>query len=253
MTPNGNRIVFSLSSGKRPSDIWVIDISEDWIKKYSESLPEGLTGDDLVDPEVYEFTSFDGLKVPYILYVPKGMEAENLPAMISIHGGPEGQSRPVLMGNEFLQYMINQGIAVVQPNVRGSTGYGKYYCHLDDVEKRLDSVKDIEYLVKHLIENNIAQREKIGVMGTSYGGFMTLSCAARYPELFCCAVDTVGMYNLVTFLENTSAYRRPHRESEYGNLLEHREILYNVSPVAMVDNVKGRLWLFMGKMTPEFL
>ena len=82
------------------------------------------------------------------------------------------------------------------------------------MEKRLDSVKDIEALVGHLVGSGIADRSRIGVMGTSYGGFMTLSCAARYPELWCCAVCTVGMFNLVTFLENTASYRRPHRESE---------------------------------------
>ena len=250
-SPDGKKIVFSLSSGKRPSDIWIIDIEDDHLNKYSNSLAELLTPDDLIEPELHDFTSFDGLKVPYLLYIPKGKKAENLPVMISIHGGPEGQSRPGLSGNEFLQFMVSQGIAVIQPNVRGSIGYGKHYSHLDDVEKRLDSVKDIEALVNHLVEENIAHKEKIAVMGGSYGGFMTLSCVARYPDLFCCAVDTVGMFNLVTFLENTSAYRRPHRESEYGSLENHRDILYNVSPVAMVDNIKGPLMIIHGKNDPR--
>ena len=191
------------------------------------------------------------LEVPYFLYVPKGKQLHDLSVMISIHGGPEGQSRPNLSGKEFLQYIVSQGIAVVEPNVRGSIGYGKMYSHLDDVEKRLDSVKDIESLVKHLIDTGIANAKRISVMGTSYGGFMTLSCAARYPELWCCAVCTVGMFNLVTFLENTAPYRRPHRESEYGTLAHDRETLFNVSPVAAVDGIRGPLMIIHGRNDPR--
>ncbi|MBR0140105.1 MAG: S9 family peptidase, partial [Firmicutes bacterium] len=140
---------------------------------------------------------------------------------------------------------------IVEPNVRGSSGYGKTYCHLDDVEKRLDSVKDIKALDDHLIEQGIADRDRIAVMGTSYGGFMTLNCAARYPELWCCCVATVGMFNLVTFLENTSPFRRSNREQEYGSLEKHRDILYNVSPAAKVDDIVGPLLIIHGKNDPR--
>lgn len=249
--PEGLCLAFTATSGKRPQDVWVLDMRKDSLRRLSCSMAEGLTADDLTEPTKHSFKSFDGLEVPYFLYVPHGCEPKNLPVMVSIHGGPEGQSRPGLTGKELLQYYVSQGIAVVEPNVRGSTGYGKRYSHLDDVEKRLDSVKDIEALVKHLVETGVADKNRIGVMGASYGGFMTLSCASRYPELWCCAVCTVGMFNLVTFLENTAPYRRPHRESEYGTLAHDRETLFNVSPVAAVDGIRGPLMVIHGQNDPR--
>jgi dipeptidyl aminopeptidase/acylaminoacyl peptidase len=153
--------------------------------------------------------------------------------------------------NDFIQHLVSEGIAVVAPNVRGSTGYGKTYTHLDDVEKRLDSVRDIDSLVSHLVSAGIAHKDKLAVMGTSYGGFMTLSCAARYPDLWACAIDTVGMYNLVTFLENTAPYRRPHRESEYGSLEKHRELLERVSPAAKIHNITAPIMIIQGRNDPR--
>lgn len=249
--PSGLKLAFTVSSGTRAQDVWVLDMEADAIKRISSCMDDGIDNNDFVEPNLHSFKSFDGLEVPYFIYVPKGKQLRDLPIMISIHGGPEGQSRPNLSGKEFLQYIVSQGIAVVEPNVRGSIGYGKAYSHLDDVEKRLDSVKDIEFLVKHLIDTGIANAKRISVMGTSYGGFMTLSCAARYPELWCCAVCTVGMFNLVTFLENTAPYRRPHRESEYGTLAHDRETLFNVSPVAAVDGIRGPLMIIHGRNDPR--
>lgn len=249
--PSGLKLAFTVSSGTRAQDVWVLDMEADAIRRISSCMDDGMDNNDFIEPDIHSFKSFDGLEVPYFIYVPKGKQLHDLSVMISIHGGPEGQSRPNLSGKEFLQYIVSQGIAVVEPNVRGSIGYGKAYSHLDDVEKRLDSVKDIEFLVKHLIDTGIANAKRISVMGTSYGGFMTLSCAARYPELWCCAVCTVGMFNLVTFLENTAPYRRPHRESEYGTLAHDRETLFNVSPVAAVDGIRGPLMIIHGRNDPR--
>ena len=181
--------------------------------------------------------------------MPYGIEARNLPVVIEIHGGPEGQEVPSFNG--FIQYLLSEGIAVVAPNVRGSTGYGKIYTHLDDVEKRLDSVRDIDSLVTHLIESGTADKNKLAVSGTSYGGFMTLSCASRYPHLWACAIDTVGMYDLVTFLENTADYRRAHRESEYGSLEKHYDILKAVSPAAKISDISAPIMIIQGRNDPR--
>ena len=116
------------------------------------------------------------------------------------------------------------------PNVRGSVGYGKSYHHLDDVEKRMDSVRDIDNLVKHLVACGQADPQRIAVMGGSYGGFMTLASITEYPDLWAAAIDIVGISNFETFLTNTAEYRRAHRESEYGSLAHHRDILRQVSP-----------------------
>ncbi len=247
--PDSYKLLFSAESGRNPLGIWMMDLDDGVCRRLSEQqvLSEDL--DVLVEPELHTYRSFDGLVVPYWLYVPNGAEKKNLPVIIEIHGGPEGQEVPSF--EPFIQYLVSEGIAVVAPNVRGSSGYGKKYSHLDDVEKRLDSVKDIESLVEHLILEGIADAGRIGVSGTSYGGFMTLSCAARYPKLWACAVDTVGMYDLVTFLENTADYRRPHRESEYGTLAHHRELLREVSPVSKIKDIVAPIMIVQGKNDPR--
>lgn len=245
----GHKILFTLSSGKRPEGIWLLDIDADFVGKISENNMSTEDESFLVEPELKRFTSFDGLTVPYWLYVPYGRTNEKFPVVIDIHGGPESQTKPEF--KQFTQYLISEGIAVVAPNIRGSIGYGKIYTHLDDVEKRLDSVRDIEALVAHLISSGIAQKGKLAVMGSSYGGFMTLSCAARYPDLWACAIDTVGMYDLVTFLENTAEYRRAHRESEYGTLEKHYDILKSVSPAAKIADIIAPIMIIQGRNDPR--
>lgn len=248
-SPRGHKLLFTLGSGKRPESIWLLDLDEERMERL---FPSAVAAEDealLVEPLPGSFQSFDGLTVPYWLYVPAGKKAENLPVVVEIHGGPEGQEMPDF--SVYIQYLVSEGIAVVAPNVRGSTGYGKVYTHLDDVEKRLDSVRDIDSLVKHLIAEGIAHPEKLAVTGMSYGGFMTLSCAARYPDLWACAIDTVGMYDLVTFLENTAEYRRSHRESEYGSLKMHREILKQVSPAAKFGDIAAPMMIVQGKNDPR--
>lgn len=249
-SPEGHKLLFTLTASSIPSSLWLFDLEEEWMGKLTSPDMAGLTRNDFVEPTLHRFESFDGLSVPYFLYRPKGMTGP-LPVMIDIHGGPEGQSRPGIAYKELLHYMVASGLAVVEPNVRGSTGYGKTYEHLDDVEKRLDSVQDMASLIDDLISKGIADPKRIGVMGASYGGFMTLSAAARMPDKLCCAVCTVGMFNLVTFLENTADYRRAHREQEYGSLANHRDVLFHVSPIAKVDQIKGPLMIIHGKNDPR--
>ncbi len=250
-SPVGHRLAFSITSGRRPEELWLLNLDTESLFRLTddEVVSPEQQGNNYVEPVLRHFNSFDGLKVPYWLYVPTGREARDLPVLIKIHGGPEGQERPGF--NEVLQYLLSEGIAVVAPNVRGSNGYGKTYLQLDDVEKRLDSVRDIDSLVQHLIADGIADRTHIGVAGTSYGGFMTLSCAARYPHLWACAVDTVGMYNLVTFLENTADYRRAHRESEYGTLASDRETLLAVSPASKIEQITAPIMIIQGRNDPR--
>ena len=249
-SPEGYKLLFTVTASTIPSSLWLYDLDKEWMGRLASPDMAGLSRHDFVEPTLHRFDSFDGLSVPYFLYKPKGATGP-MPLMIDIHGGPEGQSRPGIAYKELLHYMVASGLAVVEPNVRGSTGYGKAYEHLDDVEKRLDSVKDIASLIDDLVAKGIADPKRIGVMGASYGGFMTLSAAARMPEKLACAVCTVGMFNLVTFLENTADYRRAHREQEYGSLAKHRDILFHVSPVAKVDQIKGPLMIIHGKNDPR--
>ena len=248
-SPTGHQLLFSLTSGQRLQNIWLLDLDAESLRRVTDGQLDGIAQSELIEPQLHHYASFDGLSVPFWLYTPHGKPAENLPVVIEIHGGPEGQELPAY--DAFLQYLTARGIAVVAPNIRGSVGYGKTYHHLDDVEKRLDSVRDIEALVAHLISSGIAHRESIAVTGASYGGFMALSCAARLPGLWACAVDMVGMYNLESFLENTAPYRRAHREAEYGSLEHHRDILREVSPIQKSDAITAPLMVVHGANDPR--
>lgn len=245
----GHKLLFTLTTGSMPSNLWLLDMDAQTLARVTTSAMDGIDPDELVDPELCHYTSFDGLTVPYWYYKAPGQQSGPRAVLIDIHGGPEGQERPMFAA--LTEYLVSQGISIVAPNVRGSVGYGKTYTHLDDVEKRLDSVHDIDSLVSHLVETGVADKSRIAVMGGSYGGFMTLSCVARYPDLWAAGIDVVGMTNLVTFLENTSEYRRSHRESEYGTLAHDRETLYNVSPIAKVDDIKAPLMVIHGANDPR--
>ncbi len=244
----GHKLLFGSMSVKRPGNVWLLDLDTDSCRRLTETVFDGITADDLVEPELRRFNSFDGLSVPYWLYK-KSTTPDNAPVIVEIHGGPEGQELPLY--SALLMYLVNEGFIIVAPNVRGSVGYGKAYTHLDDIEKRLDSVKDIGSLVEHLIKSGIGQPGKFSVMGGSYGGYMTLASITEFPELFSAAVDTVGMSDLETFLENTAEYRRAHRESEYGSLAKHRHVLRAVSPIHKVNEIVTPLMVIHGENDPR--
>ena len=248
-SPEGHKLLFSFSSGRRPTGLWVLDLDADSVYAVTDSAVGGIAPEEMAEPELGEFHSFDGLRVPYWLYRAPGGKAEPGPVVLEIHGGPEGQEFP--MYSPLIQYLVGQGFCVVAPNIRGSVGYGKKYHHLDDVEKRLDSVHDVACLVQHLVDERIADPKRIAVMGASYGGYMTLACITNYPKLWAAAVDTVGMSDLETFLENTAEYRRSHRESEYGSLAKHRDVLRRVSPIHKVDQIVAPLMVIHGANDPR--
>lgn len=243
-----NRLLFSLTSGKRPHNIWMLNMHSDSLMRITQSEIEGISSEDLIEPTLHSYKSFDGLEVPFWYF--KSSKAEGIgPVIIDIHGGPAGQKRPNFKA--LTQYLISQGFSIIGPNVRGSKGYGKEYTHLDDVEKRLDSVKDIESLVRHLIEEGFAKKGKIAVMGGSYGGYMTLASLTEYPDLWAAGIDIVGISNFETFLENTAEYRRGHRESEYGSLEHHRDLLRSISPIHKVDKITAPLMVIHGANDPR--
>ena len=248
-SPNGHKLLFSFTSGRRPTGLWILDLDEDSIYAVTDSAIEGILPEEMAEPELRDFNSYDGLRVPYWYYRAPGSPNKPGPVVLEIHGGPEGQEFP--MYTPLIQYLVGQGFNVVAPNIRGSVGYGKKYHHLDDVEKRLDSVHDVACLVQHLIDTGIADPKFIAVMGASYGGYMTLASITNYPDLWAAAVDTVGMSDLETFLENTAEYRRSHRESEYGTLAHDRETLRRVSPIHKVDQITAPLMVIHGANDPR--
>jgi dipeptidyl aminopeptidase/acylaminoacyl peptidase len=209
------------------------------------ALPESA----FVTPQLVRYPAFDGRQIPSYLFLPRGVAAGRLPAVVHVHGGPEGQARPHF--DPVWQYLAASGYAVVVPNVRGSTGYGYEYQSLDDVRLRMDSVADLAATVRWLDEEGIADPRRIAVMGGSYGGFMVLAALTTYPDLWAAGVDIVGIANFVTFLENTGPWRRKLREPEYGSLENDREFLESISPIHHVDAITAALFVVHGANDPR--
>ena len=246
-SPVGHKLLFTFSSGSRPTGLWVLDLDGDAVYALTDSEVSGEIRDKLSDPEARSYTSFDGLRISYLLY--RANQNPDNPTVIQIHGGPESQEFP--MYDPLIQYLVGQGFNVAAPNIRGSIGYGKTFHHLDDVEKRLDSIRDIACLAEHLMEAGIVRPGKLGIMGGSYGGYATLCAIAHYPELWSAAIDVVGMSNLETFLENTAPYRRAHREGEYGSLANHRDVLRKASPIHVAHQITAPLMVIHGANDPR--
>ncbi len=242
-SPDGNRLAFTLTGPDRNPDIWIVDLPDGEPCRLTRSSTAGIPPRTFRRPKVVRYSSFDGLEIPALFYEP---DTENAPVVVNVHGGPESQSRPLFA--PVTQYLLHQGYAVFTPNVRGSTGYGKTYTHLDDVYLRMDSVKDLAHAAHWLREQG---HERIAVMGGSYGGFMVLAVLTEYPELWTAGVDIVGIANLVTFLENTGSYRRALREPEYGSLERDREFLESISPIHKAERIRAPLMVIHGKNDPR--
>lgn len=241
--------VLSVGDSCHTTDIWMYSIVEQKCWQITHS-PQGVPSEELVEPKLIRFKSFDGLSVPAFIYMPKNIDInEKIPVIINIHGGPESQYKPSLA--LLSQFFVYQGYAVIAPNVRGSSGYGKRYLALDDIEKRLDSVHDLASLHDYIKTIPELDSKRVVLMGGSYGGYMTLAGLAFYPELWVGGVDIVGISNFITFLENTAPYRRVLREAEYGSLDKHKDLLYSISPINHIENVKAPLLVIHGANDPR--
>src|SRR5215217_6147447 len=172
-SPDGGRLAFTLTGPSRNPDVWVVDLPDGEPRQLTRSSTAGIPPRTFRRPEVVRYPTFDGLEIPALFYEPDAKEA---PVVVNVHGGPESQSRPLF--TPVAQYLLGRGYTVFAPNVRGSTGYGKAYTHLDDVYLRMDSVKDLAHAVRWLRDRG---HERIAVMGGSYGGFMVLAALTGYP------------------------------------------------------------------------
>ncbi len=243
---DGARLAFQLETPSGGADVWTYDRAAAACGRVTFSDRAGLPAHAFVEPELVDYGTFDGRRIPAWWYRPA--TAPPYPAVLYLHGGPEGQTRPVC--NPVLQFLVNHGYAVLAPNVRGSTGYGTDYCHLDDKRLRLDSVEDAHRAVPWLTDHG-ADPARIACYGGSYGGFMVLSLVTRYPEVWAAGVEFVGIANFVTFLEHTGAYRRKLREAEYGSLEEDGDFLREISPVHRVDQVQCPMFIVQGATDPR--
>jgi dipeptidyl aminopeptidase/acylaminoacyl peptidase len=248
-SPDGERLAITFGSANQNTDIWVLDIKAQVISRLTHSSTAGIPSEVFRQPELIRYCTFDGRLIPAFVLKPDTAPGQRSPAIVWVHGGPESQSRPVWKAE--VQYFASLGYAVFVPNVRGSTGYGREYAHLDDVRRRMDSVKDLACGVQWLKSQCWVDPDRVAVQGGSYGGFMVLSSITTYPELFAAAIDFFGIGNFETFLLNTSPYRRKHREAEYGSLENDLEFLREISPAHHVDRIRCPLLVIQGRKDPR--
>jgi len=250
---NNRDLAFSLNSAQSPSDVYSVDVQSAKLERWTYSETGGIPPQNFVEPKLVKWKSFDGKEISGWLYAPKVKPASGkYPVVINIHGGPEGQSRPGFLGRS--NYLINDlGVAVLFPNVRGSTGYGKTFSLLDNGVKREDTYKDISALLDWIGQQPDLDAQRVMVTGGSYGGHMTLAVATLYNDRIACSVDIVGISNLVTFLEHTEAYRRDLRRVEYGDERDPkmRAYLESIAPMNHVQQIKKPMMVVAGVNDPR--
>ncbi len=250
--PLGGVLAFDLISARAPSDIYAWDLDTEAVTRWTESETGGLPTDSFALPALVRWPSFDNLPISGFLYRTPAKFTGKRPVMIVIHGGPESQFRPVYLGRT--NYYLNElGVSVLYPNVRGSSGYGKTFLDLDNGIKRADSYRDISALLDWIAEQPDLDPERVMVTGGSYGGHMTLALAVRENERIRCSLDIVGMSSLVTFLENTEAYRQDLRRVEYGDerIPEMRAFLESIAPLRQAQNITKPLFIVQGRNDPR--
>ena len=248
---NGHELGFSLTNARGPGDCYSYDVATGKLERWTASETAVKT-DAFPQAELVQWKSFDGKEISGFLYKPPAKFSGKRPVLVVIHGGPEGQTQPTFLGRS--NYYLNElGIALIYPNVRGSTGYGKTFSQLDNGFKREDTYKDTNALFDWIGTRADLDAERIGVTGGSYGGHMTLAVSTFYSDRIRCSVDIVGMSNLVTFLEHTEAYRRDLRRVEYGDEREPkmREFLEKIAPMNNIDKIKKPMFVIAGKNDPR--
>lgn len=249
---SNDELAFSMDSARAPSDVYSYNLKNGELKRWTESETGGLNCSNFSEAELVHWKSFDGQTISGLLYMPPAKFSGKRPVMMLIHGGPESQSKAGFNGK--LNYYLNElGIALLFPNIRGSAGYGKTFLKADNGFKREDTYKDIDSLISWIKNSGKLDAEKIMVTGGSYGGHMTLAIACNYPEKICCALDVVGISNLVNFLERTEGYRRDLRRVEYGDERDPkmREYLNRIAPLNHAEKITKPLFVVQGKNDPR--
>ena len=249
LAPAGDAAFVGLERPNLPTEVYRVDVATAAVTRATKSHHAGIDTSKLVPPELVTMKTSDGRAVSFFYYQMAPAAGEKRPVVISVHGGPEGQAQPTF--SPLVQSLVLAGYAVATPNVRGSTGYGKSFSHLDDKEKREDSVRDLSEVGKFIAARPDVDPTRIALMGGSYGGYMVLAGLTLYPEQWAAGIDIVGIANFRTFLEQTAPYRRALREAEYGSLAKDGAFLDRVSPIHKVDRIKAPLMVVHGTRDPR--
>ena len=238
------RLAFALTGPTRPSGLWI------WEDGGARAVWEPCCVVAVQDFGLVAWTSFDGMRVPGWFALPDGAPpASGWPAVVWVHGGPAAQTRANFRAD--MQWLLANGYAVLMPNVRGSTGYGRAMMDADDVDLRLDSVHDLAAGRAWLAAQPGIDPARIAVMGQSYGGYMVLASVTEYPELWRCAIDFYGIVDFGTLLEATGPWRRAHRAAEYGDPVRHRALFDRISPIRHVERIGVPMLVLHGMRDPR--
>jgi dipeptidyl aminopeptidase/acylaminoacyl peptidase len=246
---DGRSLAFLLAMATRPTEVVAVDLREGNVRMLTDSMPPGLRQVTPVEPELVRFPTHDGRDVPAFLYRPHGDGP--FPVLLSIHGGPEAQERPMYMYGGFYQYLLAQGIGVLAPNVRGSTGYGSTYQKLIHHDWGGAELGDFEQAVKYLHSLDWVDASRIAVFGGSFGGFATLSCVSRLPHLWAAGVSIVGPSNLVTFVKAVPPTWLRLMAKWVGDAETERDFLMSRSPITYTDDIVAPLFVIQGANDPR--
>jgi dipeptidyl aminopeptidase/acylaminoacyl peptidase len=250
---NNRDLGFVVNTAKSPSDVYSLDTITGKLERWTFSETGGLNTANFVEPQLIKWKTFDGKTISGFLYAPDPKKFPGKrPVIVNIHGGPEGQFRPGFLGRN--NYYLNElGVALIFPNVRGSTGYGKTFLKLDNGVNRDHTHKDIGALLDWIQQNPNLDAGKIMITGGSYGGYMTWAVAYEYNDKICCTLPIVGPSNLVTLLEHTEAYRRDLRRVEYGDERDPkiREYLEKTAPLNNSEKIRKPVFAVVGKNDPR--
>ena len=246
----------SAGSPNSPGEIYTYELSTNKLNKITSNLNSNVNPEDLVNAEVIRYESFDGLEIPAILYKPHIASKKNkVPALVWVHGGPGGQSR--VSYRALIQYLVNHGYAILAVNNRGSSGYGKTFYALDDQNHGEDDLQDCVWGKKWLQDQDYINPDKIGIIGGSYGGFMTMAAMTFEPEEFKVGVNIYGVTNWIRTLRSIPAYWESTRESLYkemGNPYTEDSLrLYNISPLFHAKNIQNPVMVLQGANDPRVL
>ena len=233
-SPDGSSLAMCVTGSRLPMDIWVLDIGTLSLRQLTRSPRIGVQLEGLGSARLLRYTAHDGLPLTGWLYVPHDIDAP-FPTVFSFHGGPEGQEQPRFRYD--YQALLSRGIAVFAPNVRGSSGFGKRFVNLDNGALRFDAIRDISSTVQHLIDSGMAEAGKLGIMGGSYGGYMTMAGLTEFPELFAAGVNLYGVVNFKTFFERTEPWMASISKVEYGDPDTEGDLLDALSPIHKLERV----------------
>jgi dipeptidyl aminopeptidase/acylaminoacyl peptidase len=251
VSPDGRSLAVNWSTGMAPPEILWVPLERGHVHPLTHSMPGGVPDAPLPPPTLVRFASFDGRKIPAFYYRPKRRPRGKIPAVLSIHGGPETQERPGWMYWGLYAYLNACGIAVLAPNIRGSTGYGKSYQRLIHRDWGGDELKDLRAAAEWLRSRPEIDSERLGVFGGSFGGFATLSCVTRLPEYWKVGVDIFGPSNLLTFLKTVPPFWRRFMKEWLGDPETDAEFLRERSPINYIDAVRADLLVIQGANDPR--